>query len=660
MAGLLSATGPDPAPNRRFDRLYLLALAAIAARNGRDDDAAELRSRAASPARPDSPSAMDTIERRLDLSRDQVDFLWSAAAFCGDPRFAIPSAALSGGAARRGLAVAVHTEVMSLDPVAAGRLATWLDAPENPLRRLGLVAVSDDVEAAVHRTYAMPARVLAFLRGDPFADSRLTVLERAVEPVLDQTQESAITAMTAVLRTAPYDLLYIVEGPGGSGRRSALASTRQRMICLDATLVDARDAAEALVALRREAFLIDAVPAVSDVDAMFDDDHARRRVARIIEQWDVPVVLTTSSSGLDLQARRPTVRTRWNISDVAERRELWNRLASIPTGDLDALAHRYRIGPGGITRAVASARTTTPMGHLTVEALERGVRHNIAEKMGTLARRVEVETSWDDLVLAEDTADQLRALIARVRHAPTVLGDWGFARKAARGGGVAALFSGRPGTGKTMCAGLVANELGLDLYQVDLSQIVSKWVGETEKQLARVFDAAEEGHGLLLFDEADALFGQRSSEMKGATDRYANLEVNFLLQRIEAFSGIAILTTNLDAAIDPAFKRRLAAHLVFDLPDEDERSRLWQRHVDTGAAPIAGRLDFDDLARAYPKMSGANIRNAALAAAFLAADSTARRITQDLLHRAARIEYRAMGHVLAEQARRGSSTLEKA
>jgi AAA+ superfamily predicted ATPase len=660
MAEAINASTPDLGSDRRFDRLYFLALAAVAARNGRADDADELRTRAASlaPSSADAPSAMDTIERRLDLSKSQTEFLWTAAAFCGDPRFAIPAAALIAGSSRRGLTAAVHAEVASLDPVTAGRLATWLDDPANPLRQLGLVVASQDVETAVLRPYCVPPRVLAFLRGDMRLDSRLNMLEPAFHAVLDATQEEAIAAMTAILRTAPHDLLYIIEGVPGSGRRSALASTGQRIVSLDAPLVDPRDAADALVALRREAFLIDAIPAISEVDALFEDDQARKRVARIIEQWDLPVVVTTNASGLDLQTRRPTVRTRWNTSDVAARRELWSRLASAPSGDLEALAHRYRIGPGGIGRAVASARTTTPMGHLSVEALERGVRHNIAEKMGTLARRVEVSTTWSDLVLAEDTADQLRALIARVRHAPTVLGDWGFGRKVARGGGVAALFSGRPGTGKTMCAGLVANELGLDLYQVDLSQIVSKWIGETEKQLARVFDAAEEGHGLLLFDEADALFGQRSSEMKGATDRYANLEVNFLLQRIEAFSGIAILTTNLDAAIDAAFKRRLAAHLVFDLPDEDERARLWRRHVETGTAPIAGGLDYDDLARTFPKMSGANIRNAAVAAAFLAADSAARRITQELLHRAARIEYRAMGHVLAEQSRRGSSRLE--
>jgi SpoVK/Ycf46/Vps4 family AAA+-type ATPase len=200
-----------------------------------------------------------------------------------------------------------------------------------------------------------------------------------------------------------------------------------------------------------------------------------------------------------------------------------------------------------------------------------------------------------------------------------------------------------------MVAGLLARDLDLELYQVDLSQVVSKWVGETEKQLARVFDAAEQGHALLLFDEADALFGKRTADVKGANDRYANLEVNYLLQRVEAFGGITVLTTNLDTAIDPALKRRLADHIVFELPDVDERTTLWKRLVTTDAAPLAANLDFEQLSRMFPKMSGANIRNAALAAAFLAAGDNSKTITQQHLVRAARAEYRSMGHVLAER-----------
>ncbi|MCW5803157.1 MAG: ATP-binding protein, partial [Deltaproteobacteria bacterium] len=289
--------------------------------------------------------------------------------------------------------------------------------------------------------------------------------------------------------------------------------------------------------------------------------------------------------------------------------------------------------------------------------LRAGLRHNIAERMGGLADRIEVTQTWDDLVLADDLRDQVVALIGRVRHAHQVLDTWGYRRRIARGAGTAALFSGPPGTGKTMVAGLIARELDLELYQVDLSKVVSKWVGETEKNLGRVFDAAEEGHALLLFDEADALFGQRSSNVGGANDRYANLEVNYLLQRVEAFGGIAILTTNLESAIDTALIRRLAAHVVFATPDEDERARLWRHQTTTGTAPIAASADHDHLARAFPKMSGANIRNAAVAAAFLAASDGSPTITQDHLLRAAHAEYRSMGHMVTDSISRKRSHL---
>jgi SpoVK/Ycf46/Vps4 family AAA+-type ATPase len=259
--------------------------------------------------------------------------------------------------------------------------------------------------------------------------------------------------------------------------------------------------------------------------------------------------------------------------------------------------------------------------------------------MAGLAERVVVKQAWDECVLPEDVQTQVLALIGRTEHAHVVYERWGYRSRMPRGTGVAALFSGPPGTGKTMVAGLIANQLGLELYQVDLSKVVSKWIGETEKQLSRLFDAAEDGHALLLFDEADALFG--------APDRHANMEANFLLQRIESFQGVVILTTNLDASIDKAFKRRLAAHIVFQHPEEQERELLWERMIAADGAPLARDINSRELARRFPKMTGANIRNAALAAAFLAATQRRPSIDQALLAAAARSEYLSMGHVLA-------------
>jgi SpoVK/Ycf46/Vps4 family AAA+-type ATPase len=357
--------------------------------------------------------------------------------------------------------------------------------------------------------------------------------------------------------------------------------------------------------------------------------------------------------GIDLGvATRGITRVRWPVPDTASRRALWgdalgDDAASISAAELDQVALRYRLGAGGILGGAAAARALReardPTAKLEMHDLQEGIRNNIAERLGDLATRVEILQTWDDLVLPPDTLEDVKALIARVKFAHEVYEKWGFKSKMPRGIGVAALFSGPPGTGKTMVAGLLARELDLELYQIDLSKVVSKWVGETEKQLSKIFEAADAGHALLLFDEADSLFAKRT-EVKSAVDRYANLEVNYLLQRIESFGGVTILTTNLDTSIDPALKRRLAAHIVFQSPEIAESMALWKRML-TASAPVAEPLQIEKLARTYEAMTGANIRNAVLAAAFMAA-SEGSPISQSHLERAARGEYRAMGRVL--------------
>jgi SpoVK/Ycf46/Vps4 family AAA+-type ATPase len=234
-------------------------------------------------------------------------------------------------------------------------------------------------------------------------------------------------------------------------------------------------------------------------------------------------------------------------------------------------------------------------------------------------------------------------LLARIRERRVVFEEWGFAGKIGRGVGVSALFSGPPGTGKTMAAGLIARDLGTELYQVDVSKITSKWIGETEKNLAALFDAAEAGQAILLFDEADALFGKRT-EVKSSNDRHANQETNFLLQRLEAFSGICILTTNHEDAIDEAFRRRLSMHVQFPMPEAEERARLWRAMI-PAAAPIDSTIDFDVLAARY-EMSGGYIRNAVLRAAFHAANERTS-IQPAHVALAAQLEYQAMGRITA-------------
>jgi Cdc6-like AAA superfamily ATPase len=513
----------------------------------------------------------------------------------------------------------------------------------------------------------VPARVWGYLLGDDELDASVALLGGIVAPphgaLLSPVQRALRPKIKAWLASATPTTI-IVDGVVGSGRRSAvaLAALPRRVVAIDFARVVLRDAHGALVALRREAMLLDAIPVLANLDELWSrlapNDDLLRTLASAIDQLTGPVVVTTSAPGLDLRPEARTVlRVAWPVPDVTTRRSLWNAAldGALSQAELDLVGQRYELGAGAIVASVRSAMQHAAQRGEPKPALAdivAGVQDNITERLGELARRVEVTQDWSELVLVPETHDDVRALVGRIRHAHFVLESWGFRKKLARGTGVAALFSGPPGTGKTMVAGLIARALQLELYQVDLSRIVSKWVGETEKQLAKVFEAAEAGHALLLFDEADALFAKRSVDVKSAVDRYANLEVNYLLQRVESFGGVVILTTNLDTSIDPALRRRLASHIVFTPPDVEQRAQLWRDMLATGA-PIDERIDYLRLAEEFGAMTGANIRNAVLTAAFLAAEE-GHAINGDVLRRAARGEYRSMGHVLGNDHRTSS------
>jgi SpoVK/Ycf46/Vps4 family AAA+-type ATPase len=261
-----------------------------------------------------------------------------------------------------------------------------------------------------------------------------------------------------------------------------------------------------------------------------------------------------------------------------------------------------------------------------------------------VAERIVTTLTWDDLVLPGDVREHVEEVWRAAAARQTVYERWGFGVKTPYGRAVSALFTGDPGTGKTMVATLIARQLGMELYRVDLSRMVDKYVGETEKHLALLFGEAERGRCVILFDEADALFGKRTSKGESASERYANLEVNYLLQRIETFSGVAILTTNQETLIDQAFKRRLRYHVHFPFPEPEERVTLWQRMVPS-EAPMGDDVDLAALAERY-EMSGGHIRSAILRAAFAAA-AAGGVIDRDRLERAAEQEYQNLGKLVA-------------
>jgi SpoVK/Ycf46/Vps4 family AAA+-type ATPase len=283
-------------------------------------------------------------------------------------------------------------------------------------------------------------------------------------------------------------------------------------------------------------------------------------------------------------------------------------------------------------------------GSLTVEDLYATARAQTGHELAVLTRKIEPIYYWNDIVLPDDTLNQLYEICQRVVCRHQVLRKWGFDRKLSLGKGVNALFAGPSGTGKTMAAEIIANELRLDLYKIDLSGVVSKYIGETEKNLDRIFYAAENANAILLFDEADALFGKRS-EVRDSHDRYANIEISYLLQKMEEYEGIAILATNLRQNLDDSFVRRLAFTVHFPFPDEASRRCIWAG-IWPEQTPVGADVDRDFLAHQF-KLSGGNIKNIALAAAFLAAGDGGI-VGMPHLIRATQREYQKMGKALSE------------
>ncbi len=396
----------------------------------------------------------------------------------------------------------------------------------------------------------------------------------------------------------------------------------------------------------REAALLPSALLLECDDLASGDPARESAVSRFIENVRAALVVSC-------RVRRPLQQRSTVALDVerpapAEQREIWNQVlgtqAARLNGQVAQLVAHFSFTESAIRSACAQAqsRCDSQAAGLDTQSLWEACRAHSRPKLDDLAQRIEAVANWDDLVLPEQQLRSLREIAMHVRQRSRVYDAWGFADKGSRGLGVSALFAGSSGTGKTMAAEVLANELRLDLYRIDLSQVVSKYIGETEKNLRRIFDAAEAGGAILLFDEADALFGKRS-EVKDSHDRYANIEVSYLLQRMEAYRGLAILTTNMKSALDSAFLRRIRFIVQFPFPDAVQRARIWQR-IFPSATPREG-LEVNRLARL--NVAGGNIRNIALNAAFLAADLE-EPVRMSHLLQAARSEYAKLEKPLTE------------
>ena len=393
----------------------------------------------------------------------------------------------------------------------------------------------------------------------------------------------------------------------------------------------------AVIHIMREAQLSAAAIYWSHFDVFLVEEKAQycKTILDSLFRWQGITILGGQEvwEPTDLPLNQPFIRIPIPQPTARQRQQLWATYlngnspwkdAKLPQAqELSALADRFRLTQGQIRDAAKTAfnlaRWDNPrQPEVQVAHLYRASRLQSNRKLTALAQAVTPRYTWDDIVLPAEQLSQLQAICRFVKHHALVYETWGFQKKLALGKGLNVLFAGVPGTGKTMAADVVAGELGLDLYKIDLSMVVSKYIGETEKNLARIFAEGETANAILFFDEADALFGKRS-EVKDAHDRYANIETSFLLQKMEEYDGIVILATNLRKNMDEAFVRRLAFTITFPFPKADDRLRIWQG-IWPAETPLSPELDLDFMAQQF-KLAGGNIKNIALAATFLAADN---------------------------------------
>jgi DNA-binding SARP family transcriptional activator len=546
-------------------------------------------------------------------------------------------------------------------------------SPAAPLLRHRLVALTEDPAqpscSLLDRGVRLAPRIAGFLLGDDAIVEPLRPHARVVVPTctLDELHFPAEFG-ESVARLAEHgggvhaagQVVYC-QGPYGVGRRSVAAACARSwgatLLVVSAPAVAARPADElaALIGLvEREARLRGAVMYWQDADALLAADR-RPQLALLLAALAAhpgPAFLAGERrwEPTEPPAGMTFVRLEFPRPGHAERVRCWTSALDGAAGtglDLAAVSGRFRLTGGQIRDAAATARNLALARdpgepRITQRDLETACRLQSNRALGELAQQITPRHAWDDIVLPVDQARQLREIADQVRHRALVYETWGFERTISSSRGMAALFTGPPGTGKTMAAEVLAHELGMDLYKIDLSTVVSKFIGETEKNLSRIFDEAATSNAVLFFDEADALFGKRS-QVRDSHDRYANLEVSHLLQRMEQHEGVVVLATNLRKNLDDAFVRRLHATVEFPVPGPEDRLRIWRRTWPADA-PLEPGVDLAALARTVD-LPGGSIRNIALAAAFLAAADGGVVGVGHLL-RATRREFQKMGKVL--------------
>ena len=605
------------------------------------------------PVQPEA--ALEQVVERFALSPFERDLLLLCAGVELDADFAALCRRAAKGEVTPGFALSVLPDAHWSALAPTGKLRYW---------RLIEFRPADALTTAPLR---IEERVLHYLLGISHLDERLHGLVRAVPagaelPASQQEVAEQVAALwaSAGARGAAWPAVQLVgpEDAGAAAIAAAACAAHGRGLCV----IDAADLPHAAAERTgfdrlwaREAALAGCGLLVSVADP---DGPATVRAAAEFAGRARSAVLIACREKLRAGGA-PVTALAVAKPSRPEQAALWRGALALPgaqacpAGDgagldrcIGELVDQFDFGPAAIAatgRFALDGAGTAPL----ADRLWDACRAQARGRLDDLAERIPTGPGWDDLVLPPEQTDCLHEIVAAIRHRGTVYDRWGFGAGTRRGLGVSALFAGASGTGKTLAAEVVAGALRLDLYRIDLSQVVSKYIGETEKNLQRVFDAAETAGAVLLFDEADALFGKRS-EVKDSHDRYANMEVSYLLQRMETYRGLAILTTNLQQAIDPAFKRRIRFIVQFPFPDEAERAAIWRRAL----PPEMPAECIDVLRLARLNVAGGHIRNVALGAAFAAAEAGSA-VTMAHLLRAARAEYAKLGRPFTEAETRG-------
>ncbi len=542
----------------------------------------------------------------------------------------------------------------------AERYAVWQRlSAEMPLRQHRLITCVADPSRPQSSFLSYPIRVdhriTGYLLGDDHIDARLVhaVKLRQPDPAmwLPQVSEPMREAM-------PYAPIIYMRGTAEMGQLEmalALCATQGLpLIHIDMTTLAAKETPldENWRLALREGYLSNGAVFVDHWESALGETQVLPPAL-----WEsllaYPQTVFISAQGdwepTDLDRERRMLRLSFNPPDYRERYDVWQETISkyqtaLQPQDIEETSAKFGFTRAQIIRAVHTAiDLAQSRGELVQKAdLYAGAQAHANLQLGSLARRIVPRFGWDDLILPPEQLTQLREMSQRLRFSHVVQDEWGFGDHMPNSSGISALFAGDSGTGKTLSAEVIAKDLGLVMYKIDLSAVVSKYIGETEKNLNTIFTTAQSSNAILFFDEADALFGKRS-EVKDARDRYANIEIAYLLQQIEAYDGVVIMATNFRQNLDDAFTRRLDFLVDFPFPDAEYRKRLWEAHFPP-RTPIANDVDFAEVAQRY-RLAGGNIRNVALAAAYLAA-ANGRVVTREHIRSAVRREHQKMGRLI--------------